>query len=126
MKADRQKVGKRGESEACEYLISEGHTILERNWRGGHLEIDIITLDGRGIHFVEVKSRTAPVSADPILNVGYIKQKRLTAAALSYLHSPAAKRLEENEVFFDVVTVVFDSGSTRIEYYPQAFLPLYV
>lgn len=37
-------LGKQGEDEVCQYLIRHGHTILDRNWRYGHLEIDIVTL----------------------------------------------------------------------------------
>ena len=50
-------VGRKGEDLACIHLMELGHTILERNWRSGHLEIDIISLDRNGIHFVEVKTR---------------------------------------------------------------------
>ena len=59
------KLGKAGEDEVCKFLISKGHTILDRNWRCGHLEIDIISLAPDGIHFAEVKSRTAPVQGEP-------------------------------------------------------------
>lgn len=59
------KLGKRGEDEACELLIKKGHAILERNYRCGHLEIDIISIDSDGLHFVEVKTRMAPVCAEP-------------------------------------------------------------
>jgi putative endonuclease len=40
-----------------------GHTILERNWRSGHLEIDIISFDKDGTHFVEVKTRSRSIQA---------------------------------------------------------------
>ena len=36
------KTGATGEELACRYLESLGYTIHERNWRYGHLEIDII------------------------------------------------------------------------------------
>lgn len=49
----KNALGRHGEDETCQYLIDHGHTILERNWRYGHLEIDIISLAGDGIHFVE-------------------------------------------------------------------------
>ena len=58
-------MGDLGEDLASRYLEQLGHTVLERNWRHSHLEIDLITLDAEGLHFVEVKSRTAPVSAAP-------------------------------------------------------------
>ena len=38
----RRDLGKKGEDIACRLLEEKGHTILERNWRAGHLEIDII------------------------------------------------------------------------------------
>ena len=117
-------VGKSGEDVACAWLEARGHRVLERNWRGGHCEIDIITADRQGLHFVEVKSRKAPVAADPLVNVTPAKQKHMVQAALKYLHS--ARRAYANaEVCFDVVTVVFYRDNTEIEYYPQAFIPIY-
>lgn len=117
-------VGRRGEDEACAYLLREGHTILERNWRGGHCEIDIISADSRGLHFVEVKSRTAPLAADPLVNVTAAKQKNMVQAALRYLHS-GGRRFKDAEVNFDIITVVFEKTATRIQYYPQAIIPIY-
>ena len=80
-------VGKMGEDAACRWLQQNGHSVLARNWRGGHVEIDLITADESGLHFVEVKSRKAPVAADPLVNVTPAKQKHLVQAALKYLHS---------------------------------------
>lgn len=117
-------VGKRGEDAACLWLTARGHIVLERNWRGGHCEIDIITADAAGLHFVEVKSRTAPVAADPLVNVTAAKQKHLVQAALKYLHS-VGRRFADAEVIFDIITVVFYGDAPKIEYYPQAFIPIY-
>ena len=117
-------VGKRGEDAACLWLTARGHTVLERNWRGGHCEIDLITADAAGLHFVEVKSRTAPTAADPLVNVTAAKQKHLVQAALKYLHS-GNRRYADAEVMFDIVTVVFYGDTPKIEYYPQAFIPIY-
>ena len=117
-------IGKKGEDAAAVWLTGEGHTVLERNWRGGHCEIDIITADRNGLHFVEVKSRKAPVAADPLVNVTAAKQKNLVHAALKYLHS-ADRRFADAEVSFDIVTVIFDRTTTIIQYYPQAFIPIY-
>ena len=120
-------LGRRGEDVACEFLAGKGHVILERNCRRGHLETDIITMDGTGIHFVEVKSRTAPVSAAPQENVTMAKQRKLVAGALRYLNSGKHSGLVRDlEVNFDVVTVVFDGGETKIEFFPNAFVPIYV
>ena len=57
---EKSQIGRHGEDLVCRFLMESGHCILERNFRCGHLEIDIITLDRNGIHFVEVKTRRAP------------------------------------------------------------------
>lgn len=121
------KIGKMAEGLACEYLIAHGHTVLERNWRSGHLEIDIISLDCEGLHFVEVKSRVAPAEAGPEENVGYRKQKKLVSAAKSYLHSAEKKSLlVQCEIFFDIFSVIFEGERTEIKYFPQAYIPINV
>ena len=90
------------------------------------MEIDLITIDATGIHFVEVKSRTAPVMAPPQEHVGFIKQRRLSAAAQRWLHSSRDPRIRfDMEVLFDIVAVTFDGPETAIEYIPQAFIPIY-
>ena len=123
MQTSRRRLGDLGEDLACRHLEQLGHVVLERNWRSSHLEIDIITRDPEGLHFVEVKSRTAPVSADPEENVTVTKQRHLVAAANAFLHERCAGGLD---VFFDVVTVVFDGERTDITYYKQAFIPFYI
>ena len=126
MNSPTQSVGKKGEDSACAYLRSLGHTIIARNWRSSHLELDIVSIAGDGLHIVEVKSRTAPVAADPQVNVTYTKRQRLVAAAKAFLHSPEMKSQPADlEIFFDIITVVFESGEATIDYYPQAFIPIY-
>lgn len=127
MKTDRQQTGRRGENEACEFLRSRGHFILARNWRAGHLELDIVTLMGREVHFVEVKSRSEPITADPLVNVNTLKQKRMVRAANAFLNSQDRLSLPPDaEICLDVITIIFNNSSTRIEYYPKAFIPIYV
>lgn len=124
MKDGRSMTGKKGEDAAAQYLESLGHRILDRNWRSGHLEIDIVSEDILGIHFVEVKTRTAPVPALPEENVTFAKQKKITAAAGRYLMKAGSDRAKE--VFFDVIGVVIDGERNTITYYPQAYIPIYV
>lgn len=119
----KNALGKRGEDLAAEYLAARGHTVLARNWRGGHLELDLVTEAADGVHFVEVKTRTAPVAAAPEENVGKLKQQRITSAALRFLHAMDA--VGDREAFFDVVAVVFDGDKVEIHYFPQAWIPMY-
>ncbi|MBR5076275.1 MAG: YraN family protein [Bacteroidales bacterium] len=128
MRTDRPSVGRRGEEEASSYLARLGHRILARNWRSGHLELDIVSLLGRELHIVEVKSRVAPVMAEPEQNVRRDKQRRMVAAANAFLHSAERKELPADlEIIFDVLSVVFfgNGADFEIEYYPNAFIPLY-
>ena len=117
------KLGQTGEEIACDFLLSRGHQILDRNWRSGHLELDIVSEDQEGLHFVEVKARTAPVTSAVSDQVNLIKQKRICAAALQYLNK---KHLVGQEVFFDIVSVLFDGQETVVWYFPQAWSPMYV
>ena len=119
------KLGRRGEDIACRYLLDRGHTVVDRNWRSGHLEIDIVTVDPAGLHFVEVKSRVAPAAASPEENVGYLKQRRIVAAAKRYLHSEEKmSHFGRMEVFFDVFSVIFEGEKVEVNYFPQAYIPI--
>ena len=117
------KIGELGEQMACDFLLSRGHHILDRNWRAGHLELDIVSEASDGLHFVEVKARTAPVTTSAADQVNSVKQKRISAAALQYLNK---KHLDGREVFFDIVSVLFNGPETVVRYFPQAWIPLYV
>ena len=122
----RGEFGRRGEDEACMYVVSQGHTILERNWRCGHLEIDVITLAGDGIHFVEVKSRMVPVQGRPEEAVNAAKQRKIVAAARRYMAGKGQKVCAGMEIWFDVAAVTFGEGRMELEYFPSAFVPIYV
>lgn len=121
----RKETGRRGEDEACRYLENLGHTIVARNWRSGRTELDIISRGPDGLHFVEVKSRTAPALAPPEINVNGAKRRNIVATARRFLATEGRGRFLDCEVFFDVVTIVFDGPNAVIEYYPAAFIPMY-
>ena len=122
----KQNVGKRGEDEACNYLTGLGHKIVQRNWRSGHLELDIISLSNNALHIVEVKTGSGGTSVDPLYRVGREKQRRLIRAANAFLHSPMRAYLPADlDVYFDIISVVFEVPGPIIEYYPQAFIPIY-
>lgn len=129
MTTDRQHTGRKGEDLACAYLENLGHTIVARNWRSGHLELDIVSTACGELHFVEVKSKTAPTAADPVLNIGPAKQKHMVSGAKAFLNSEDRAPLPSDlDICFDAVTVLFhkDSDHIEIEYYPKAFYPIYV
>jgi len=122
---ERKKVGNEGEYLVCEYLSSHGHTILERNYRTGHLEIDIISMDSKGLHFVEVKTRRPPLQASPQESVTVPKQMRTAKAAQRFLTSGRHPGLEIMECHFDVASVIITRGTHFIEFINDAFIPIF-
>ena len=120
-------LGRRGEDVACAFLEELGHQIVRINYRSGHLEIDIISTDGNGVHFVEVKSRVAPVAAAPEENVTPLKQKKIANAALRYLNNSKDPGIYGGmDVSFDIVAITFDGGNTNVDWFPNAFTPMYL
>ena len=122
----RRSLGRKGEDIACELLRSMGHIILERNWRSGHLEIDIISFNEEGIHFVEVKTRRKSIQAPPQENVGSIKQARIAKAAMRFLKTGKGLPFGNHECLFDIVAVTFDGKEATLEWFPQAYIPVYL
>lgn len=122
----RRDLGQRGENIACDMLERMGHTILERNWRSGHLEVDIISLDVVGIHFVEVKTRQRNIQAPPQENVDRTKQRKIAKAAIGFLKTAKGLPYGNLECMFDVVAVTFGRGEVKTEWFPQAYIPIYL
>ena len=124
MRNETALTGKRGEAAVADYLTAKGHTIVARNWRCGHLELDIVSLDKTGLHFVEVKTRSTAIFAAPQENVGYVKQRRLEIAAKRFLTSSQG-RFWGMEIFFDIAAVIDSDNHLEINYFPNAFMPIH-
>lgn len=109
---------------AADYLEGKGFTILARNWRSGHYELDIVAVGDDGIHFVEVRTRINPEIL-PQETVNSAKQRKVVEAAKRFLRGDAYRRFSDLEAFFDVVGVTLSNDGTDLEYIPQAFIPMY-
>lgn len=117
---NRLETGREGENIALRYLLKRGLTLCERNWRTGHLEIDLIMENNISIHFIEVRSLQNSEQVFPRDTVIKKKQKRIIRAAASYIYK---KRIAK-EVIFDIVSVVFSNNKYEVEYIENAFLPM--
>src|SRR5215210_4457839 len=78
-------IGKAGEKLAAEWLAENGYTILQRNWRYSHYEIDIVAKKDNLLHFVEVKYRSSNFGGYPEEAVNKKKVKDLLCAIDQYL-----------------------------------------
>lgn len=100
--AAHNELGTWGEELAATFLQQKGYVIVERDWKLGHRDIDIIAMDGDIMVFVEVKTRRNRVFGEPEEAVDYKKLHNLSQAANYYVKS---KRIN-CDIRFDVVTVV--------------------
>ncbi len=119
-----QITGRFGEDAAADFLEGKGFTILARNFRSGHYELDIVALDSAGIHFVEVRTRINPVVL-PQETVDALKQHKVVEGAKRFLREEAYRKFSDLESFFDVVGVTLVNNEMALEYIPQAFIPIY-
>jgi putative endonuclease len=83
--ATHLEIGKAGERLAEAYLADKGYTILHRNWRCGHEEVDLIATRENMLHFVEVRYRSSNYVGHPEEAVNRQKTKTLLRAVDQYL-----------------------------------------
>ncbi|MBR3064931.1 MAG: YraN family protein [Bacteroidales bacterium] len=114
------ETGRRGEDLALAWLERRGFRLLDRNWRSGHKELDLVMESAARVHIVEVKTLTPPLQGQPYEKVDAVKQTCLIAAARHYI----ACRQIRKEVQFDVVSVILDGTRTEVQYIPEAFYPI--
>jgi putative endonuclease len=117
-----KKVGDEGEETAVEYLSSKGYEIIERNYRYGKGEIDIIAKDPEKnfLVFVEVKSRKNLEYGEPEYAITKNKIRQVKKMAEAYLYE---NEISEIDCRFDVVAVLFRSKiKPLINHYENAFM----
>ncbi len=117
--AEHIEVGNAGEDLAAKYLIEKGYQVLERNWRYGNDEIDIIAQKDEILAIVEVKTRRSDYYGAPYTAVNKAKQKFMIRAAEAYLN----KYDLDVEVSFDIVSIVLRKDKPHIEHIDEAFQP---
>ena len=110
--AQHNKLGKWGEEYAANYLLGKGYDILERDWRIGHRDIDIIARSPEGdtVVFVEVKTRTNDVVTDPRDAVDLRKIRSIGWAANAYVKQHNVIDL----LRFDIISIVGSNDTNAI------------
>lgn len=112
-----QQVGRLGEDLADAHLRRLGWQIVERNWRCGDGEIDIIAREplpggGHALVMVEVKYRSGPGYGDPLEAITRAKLRKLTELAHLWLRAQRAEGCPESasRVRIDAVGVQRQAG----------------
>jgi putative endonuclease len=119
MEKYKQKLGKKGEDRAEEYLKRKGFLILDKNYRYGHKEIDLIGKEGNTIVFVEVKTGRSKRFGAPEERVSLRKQKNITMAALDYIQKSSVNGCDFR---FDVLAISYEKGKESINHIRNAFM----
>jgi putative endonuclease len=102
-------VGRSGEHRAALAYERQGYRVLDRNWRCGAGELDLV-LEGDGVVvFCEVKARSSLAFGSPAEAVGPRTQRRIRHAAAAWL---ATSGVRAPTVRFDVAAVL--PGSVEI------------
>src|SRR5690606_22332780 len=117
--AEHNDLGIRGEQIAVNHLEKNGYTIVEKNWRFGRAEIDIIAQKENTLAVVEVKTRTTNWFGNPQEFVTTKKKKLLIGAANEYV----IKKDLDVDVRFDIIAVIINKKGTSLEHIEDAFYP---
>ncbi len=119
--AQHIETGKSGEEIAATLLEQKGYRIVERNWRAGHGEIDLIAFwKEKTLVFIEVKTRGSLAFGRPEEFVGRKKEDVLSRAAAAYCR----KINWEQAVRFDTVSVLLrPNAQPVVEHFEDAFWP---
>lgn len=116
---DAQALGRRGEEVAALYLSRLDYRLLDRNWRAGHLEIDLVADHFGEIVFVEVKTRSSEGLFPALDAVDERKKRNLIHAARAYL----LRHGIDAPVRFDIITVVGPQPPFDVTHYINAYDP---
>ncbi|MCL2680426.1 MAG: YraN family protein [Coriobacteriia bacterium] len=115
----RKRMGRRGETAACEFLVRQGLKIIDRNWRCGYGEADIIALDGHTLVFCEVRTKGSTKQGSPAESITDKKRERYDKLIQVYRSRTA---IRHTAVRFDFIGIFVDEDkkAARLHYLRNA------
>lgn len=118
--AEHNLTGSRGEQLACRFLENSGYEILERNWKHGRHELDIVARSAQELVVVEVKTRSSDKHGQPEEAVKKGKRGHMLRSANAYIEQTACVL----SVRFDIISVILHpGGKPHIHHIQDAFYP---
>ncbi|MBI1223041.1 MAG: YraN family protein [Bacteroidetes bacterium] len=118
MQANHLKIGLKGERAAARFMEERGYLILERNWRCGRAEIDLICGRDEELVFIEVKTRSSDYFGEPETFVQRPKKNRMEKAAIHFLE----KLSGAYSLRFDIISVKVLGNVMEIRHFENAFM----
>jgi len=107
---NRKRLGIWGEDCACSFLESQGFSIVDRNIRSPHGEIDILAQKDNQLVFVEVKTRSNTAYGYP--------EEAVTEGKIQHMAASIEWYLDQQNKFnsnwrVDVISVIGKPGSKK-------------
>lgn len=108
-----------GERVAERWLLARGWRVLQRRYRNGHRDIDLIAERDGLVAFVEVKARSGDQFGDPVEAVNWKKRNELARSAMTWIdrHGKPGEQYR-----FDVIGVLVTGERVRVRHVENAFL----
>ena len=119
MSTSNQNLGSKGESLAADYLKKHGYSVVDRNFRSGRSELDIIARKNSTLIICEVKSFYADPLGAAEFRVTRNKQKQVIQGTYGYLAEHP--EYEGMNIRFDVLIVDFSAYPAKITHHEGAF-----
>jgi putative endonuclease len=118
MSGARQDFGELGERIAERWLRRQGWRVVQRRFRSGHRDIDLVVERDDLVVFVEVKARRGAEFGDPVEAVNWSKQRQLVRSASVWIdrHGRPSESYR-----FDVVGVLVEGERVRVRHVANAF-----
>jgi len=113
-----QALGEEGERIAAAWLAQRGWRILDRRFRNGHRDLDLVAEREGVVAFVEVKARRGKDFGHPVEAVNWRKQRELTRSAAVWI---ARYGSGEQTFRFDVVGVLMSEHGALVRHVENAF-----
>lgn len=103
----RVEVGSGGERLAAQWLEKQGFFILERNFRHGRYEVDLVAGRGSILHFIEVKCRRSTRYGHPEESVSRKKLEHVLQGGAGWLAQwPGYRRVQ-----YDVLAITLQHSA---------------
>lgn len=111
--------GREAEKRAADHYISDGFSILARNFRYRKAEVDLIVQKDKLLVAVEVKARSSTFFGDPEIFVSQQQIKRLIMAIDAFV----VNRNLDVEVRFDIIAFTVMNKQWKMNQIKDAFYP---
>ena len=118
MSAAKQEFGELGEQIAERWLKRQGWRVVQRRFRSGHRDIDLVVEREGTVAFVEVKARRGNEFGDPVEAVNWAKQRELVRSASVWIDRYGRP---SDSYRFDVVGVLVQGERVRVRHVANAF-----